>query len=145
MPSVDEWITYREAADILGCVESNVPKLIAKGHLTRRTQGDGRRVRQGSLSRRAVEELARRRAAAAARPKPARRGYERVDHRPDTDHVWLSPAEAAVQIGVTAQANRARVKRGRLPATESGGRIWIQAEHFHQVEAARTATRLRRV
>jgi excisionase family DNA binding protein len=140
----NEWVTHREAAEILGCGVSNVPKLITKGELTPRRQPDGRRVRAGCLSRQEVEQLAdQRREAASAKPREPR-PYQRVDHRPDTDHLWLSPAAVAEQLGVTAQAIRQRVKRGRLPAVENGGRIWIRADHFHQVEAARTATATRR-
>ena len=35
VPSVSKWVTYAEAAAILGCHVSNVPKLIRKGELTK--------------------------------------------------------------------------------------------------------------
>ena len=130
---VTETITYAEAAEVLDCVASNVSKLIAEGYLeVHRPPG---RIR-GQLLRADVERLAELRREAAAQPKSPRRRFEPVDHRPDTDPLWLTPTQAAEQIGVTAQAIRARVKRGRLPAVENGGKVWIGADHFHQAEAA---------
>lgn len=141
--AVDEWITYRQAAEILDCGLSNIPKLIDKGHLHRRLQDDGRRVRRACLNLAEVTQLAEQRRALAAQSKNPPRRYVRLDHRPDHEHLWLSPAEAANQIGVTAQAIRQRIKRGRLPAVENGGRVWVRADHFHAAEAARSAMRTR--
>jgi len=84
---MSDGVTYEQAAAILGCHISDVAKLIAKGQLTSRGN-----VRDGSLSREQVETLAKRRAqereARAARP---RRTKKSVDHRPGTEHEWLTP------------------------------------------------------
>ena len=67
-------------------------KLIRKGDLT----STGKRG--ASLSREQVEALAERRAAErAARAARPPRKYQRVDHRPDHDHEWLSPRPDAPQ------------------------------------------------
>jgi hypothetical protein len=36
------WLTYRQVADLLGCHVSNVAKLVRKGELTSRANGDWR-------------------------------------------------------------------------------------------------------
>lgn len=127
-------ITYEQAADILGCHVSNVAKLIRKGHLT----STGRRG--ASLDRGQVEQLRDQRAEAPP-PTPPR---PRVDHRPDNEHDWLSPGHVAVLLGVTPQAVRQRIRRGRLPAVENGGRLWVRRDLLEQVEAARLVAKTRR-
>lgn len=116
-------ITYTKAATILGCHVSNVPKLIAKGELT--SSG----TRGASFAREEVEALARRRAKgrearAARRP----RKYQHVDHRPDTEHDWLSVRQVAELLGVTRPAVMGRIHRERLPAVEKGGRFWVRRD-----------------
>jgi len=136
---VRTWITYAEAAEILGCHYSNVPKLIRKGHLTSRG-----RVGDGALDRSEVEALAERRRLAsenfAPKPKPDRK---RVELRPDSDHDWLSPREVAQLVGITPQAVIKRIHRERLPATEKDGRWWVRRDLLEQVEAARLAGKTR--
>ncbi len=131
---MSERITYEQAATILGCHVSNVAKLIRKGHLT----STGRRG--ASLDRGEVERLRDQRAQTPP-PTPPRPS---VDHRPDTVHDWLSPAHVATLLGVTPQAVRQRIHRGRLPAAENGGRLWVRRDHLEQVEAARLVAKTRR-
>jgi excisionase family DNA binding protein len=90
-------ISYNEAAAILGCHVSYVAKLVVKGEL--RSSGK----RGGSLDRDKVEALAGRRAeerAARAAQPPVE--YQRVDHRPDHEHDWLSPRQAPGYSGSPA-------------------------------------------
>jgi len=54
----EEWLTYAEAADILGCHISTVSKLISSGDLQNRRQDTERRVRAGALRRDDVVRLA---------------------------------------------------------------------------------------
>jgi excisionase family DNA binding protein len=133
-------VTYAQAAEILGCHVSNVPKLVRRGHLT------STRRREGALERRQVEQLAEaRRIEQEARKRRTPKCYKRVDHRPDHDHDWLSPKQVAALLGVTATAVRQRLRRGRLPATESGGRWWIRRDLLEQVEAARLVRKTRQL
>ena len=136
---VPEWITYEQAAAILGCHFSNVAKLIRKGDLT----STGKRG--ASLNREQVEALAERRAAerAAKAARPPRK-YQRVDHRPDHDHEWLSVRQVAELLGVTRPAVMGRIHRGKLPSVENGGRYWVRRDHLEQVEAARLVRKTRR-
>ena len=134
-------LTYQPAAAILGCHVSNVAKLVTKDQLT--SHGH---IRDGALDRSEVEALAERRAqqreALTARP---RRKYQRVDHRPDSDHEWLSPRQVAELLGVTRPAVQGRIHRGTLPATENGGRFWVRRDLLEQFEAARLVVKTRRL
>lgn len=133
------WVTYAEAAEILGCHVSNVSKLVDKGELN----STGRRG--ASFDRDSVESLAKRRdverQARVLRP----RGYQRIDHRPDHEHEWLSPREVAKLLGVTRTAVSRRIRTGRLPGVVNGGRQWVRRDHLEQVEAARLARKTRRL
>lgn len=136
---MSEWVTYQQAALILGCHVSNVPKLVARGELI----STGRRGR--SFSRAQVEDLARRRAAEneARTARPPRR-YQRVDHRPDLEHEWLAISQVAALLGVTRPAVVGRINRDRLPAVRNGGRLWVRRDLLEQIEAARLARKTRR-
>ena len=136
---MSEWVTYQQAAYILGCHVSNVPKLVARGELT----STGKRGR--SFARDQVEDLARRRAAEReARTARPPRKYQRVDHRPDLDHEWLTTSQVAELLGVTKPAVVGRITRDRLPAVRNGGRLWVRRDLLEQVEAARLARKTRR-
>jgi hypothetical protein len=90
-------ISYAQAAAILGCHVSYVAKLVVKGDLTSLGK------RGGSLDREKVEALAVRRAEErAARATRPPRAYQRIDHRPDHEHEWLSPSQVAKLLGVTS-------------------------------------------
>ena len=131
-------VTYEQAGAILGCHVSNVAKLVTKGQLTSTGQ------RGGSLDQDQVEALAARRTAeTTSRAQRPPRRYQRIDHRPDHDHDWLSPREVAELLGVTSPAVMSRIHRERLPAVENGGRYWVRRDHLEQVEAARLASRTR--
>jgi excisionase family DNA binding protein len=134
---VSERVTYEQAADVLGCHVSNVPKLIQRGLLT------SERRRDGALERAQVEALARsprgsRCAAQGATALPA------LGHRPDADHDWLSVRQVAELLGVTKPAVIGRIHPERLPAVENGGRLWVRRDLLEQVEAARLVSKTRR-
>jgi hypothetical protein len=132
-------ISYNQAAAILGCHVSNVAKLAAEGELT----SSGKRG--GSLDRAQVLALADNhvadREARASRPP---RRHQRIDHRPDQVHQWLSPRQVAGLLGVTSYSVRRRIYRDRLPAVKSGGRLWVRRDLLEQVEAARLVGKTRR-
>lgn len=79
-------LTYAQAADLLGCHVSNIPKLIRKGYLT------SERRRDGALDRADVERLAALRAWRAANLPPTSPGRSK---RPDRQHEWLRPSQVA--------------------------------------------------
>jgi len=45
-------------------------------------------------------------------------------------------------LGVTRPAVSGRIQRGKLPATENGGRYWVRRDLLEQVEAARLVRKL---
>jgi predicted DNA-binding transcriptional regulator AlpA len=138
---VSNGLTYEQAAIILGCHPSNVPKLIRKGHLTSNgAHGPGAR----SLSLAEVEALAERRRRPTLVTKQSRPLPRRADPRPDADHEWLSVPQVAQLLGVTRPAVASRIKRERLPATESHGRWWVRRDLLEQVEGARLVRKTRR-
>lgn len=78
-----EWITAREAAEILGMHISAIPKMVRRGHLSPRD-------RRPRFSRADVEALRESRTA-----RSASRAESRAPQPPDAEHVWLNANEAA--------------------------------------------------
>jgi excisionase family DNA binding protein len=124
-----EWITVREAADILGVHMSAVPKMIRRGDLTPRR-------RRPRLKRTAVLALRDRRAA----HKPVQRA-RRDPEPPDRTHEWLTSREAATLMGTTHTAVAQRARRGRLPSQLHDGRRWFRRDHLELVKRADLAKR----
>ena len=129
-------VTYAEAAEVLGCHVSAVPKMVRRGWLK------SERRRDGALERAEVEALAQRRrqprvvAATSSTPAP--------DPSPDIEHEWLPPSEVAELVGRTPQAVVKRIHRERLPATRKGHRWWVRYDHLELVERARLVQATRR-
>jgi excisionase family DNA binding protein len=125
------WLTYQEAADILGTHVSNVAKLVRKGELA------SRGGRSGSLARAEVETLdQRRRAHKLELASRGPRRYQRVDHRPDREHEWVNPREAAARLGVSTVTVRRRIDHETLPGTVHEGYYWMRREHLELIEKA---------
>lgn len=137
---MDDRITFAQAADLLGCHVSNIPKLIERGKLTRHLAFGRKR---GYLSRTDVEDLAEARRASALKPRVYVRPGK-IDRRPDTKHEWLTPSQAGRLVGITAQGIHKRIHRQRLPAVIHHDRWWIRRDHLEQIEAARLAQTTRR-
>lgn len=134
------WVTYQEAANILETHVSNVAKLVSKGELT------SRGGRSGSLARVEVETLVQRRAARKA--ELAARGprrYQRVDHRPDSEHDWVAPREVAVRLGVSTVTVRRRIGYETWPGTVHQGYYWMRREHLELLEQAQCVTQALRI
>jgi excisionase family DNA binding protein len=128
---MSSWLTYHEAAELLGTHVSNVAKLVAKAELTSR---GGRR---GSLSRAEVEALGeRRRSRKAELAARGPRRYQRVDHRPDQKHDWVGPREVAARLGVSTVTVRRRIDLETLPGTVHEGYYWVRREHLELIEKA---------
>src|ERR1700712_3233505 len=124
-------ISYAEAAEILGCHVSNIPKRIRKGEL----HSEGRRG--ASLDRAEVEALAARRR--ARREEIEARGGKRrpVDSRPDMDHEWLTPKDVAEILGITEQGVTQRLRRGTMRGVSHRRKWWVRADHLEHAEGAR--------
>lgn len=129
-----EWVTQRQAAELLGVHPSAVPKMIRRGDLRPRTDA------RPSLSRAEVVELAQARAEAEqarrAAPEP-RRG----PRPPDDEHEWLPTEAAAVVMGCSVVALRARANRERIPSTVHQRRRWFRLDHLELALRAEVARR----
>jgi hypothetical protein len=132
---MSDWITHREAAEILGVHVSLIPKMLRRGDLNSRRE-------RPSLDRAEVETLRAKRAEVAAvrafplgprRPQP-----------PDDEHEWLLAPEAGVLMGVGAEAVKVRARRGRLPSEVHDGRRWFRRDHLELVKSADLARGSRR-
>lgn len=130
-----EWITAREAADVLGVHLSAVPKMIRRGDLTKRH-------RRPILNRAQVIALrdARLEVPRATRPSRAPKGPPRP---PDEVHDWLTSTEAGAVMGVSSVAVNARARRGRLPSEVANGRRWFRQDHLDLMLRADAAKRRR--
>jgi hypothetical protein len=123
-----EWITVRQAAQILGVHMSAVPKMVRRGDLTPRST-------RPRLERAAVEAL---RDAREARRIPAELSSPRP---PDEAHVWLPTAAAAAVVGCSKVALNARARRGRIPSVLHEGRRWYRLDHLELWLKAQAAQR----
>ncbi|WP_342748981.1 helix-turn-helix domain-containing protein [Nocardioides gansuensis] len=133
------WMSWQEAADLIGCSRHAVAKLLAAGHLNRRQVN-----RAVSLSPASVEAAARvhaeqQKAADQARAADRLAKEHALRERtapPDDGEVWLDVTTAALLLGVTANSVRQRIRHGRVPATRRGRRFWLRRVDVEQASAA---------
>lgn len=133
MPAMSDWITVREAAQVLGVHVSAIPKMLRRGDLARREQ-------RPILDRAQVLKYRDARQAAQA---VVRQDSPRGPVPPDSDHDWLSSAEAAAVMGITPTGVNVRARRGRLPSVLANGRRWYRRDHLELVQRADQAKRRR--
>jgi hypothetical protein len=128
-----EWMTHREAAELLGVHVSLIPKLIRRGDLNTRGAWP-------SLSRVEVLELARVRQERDAERARRREGRRSSGPRPpDHEHDWLLAPAAAVVLGCSEIALKGRAVRGQVPYTVHDGRRWFRLDLLELVVRARAA------
>lgn len=133
----DRWISWRIAADILGCPRDVIPRLIEQGHLEQRPV---HRTRP-SLSRASVEAYAPVYAEHLAEVQ--RRKAERREARasssegPPAGDVWLNVATTALVLDVSTSRVLQKVHAGQLPATQVGRRWWLRRRDVEQAVAVR--------
>lgn len=127
---MDEWITEKEAAAILGVHKSTIPKMIRRGALTRREQRPVLNLAQ-VLAYRDIRQR-------PPEPKPVKE----FPAPPDHDHDWLSADDASELIGISRIAVMARARRQRIPSTVSDNRRWFRKDHlalYMQAQRARAS------
>ncbi|PVG80763.1 hypothetical protein DDE18_21160 [Nocardioides gansuensis] len=128
-------MSWREAADLIGCTRHAIAQLIEQGHLHQRQVN-----RAASLSRASVEAATHHYAtqldkAAQARASREQEHLERTTP-PDDGEVWLDVTTAALVLGVTPNAVRQRINNERLPATRRGRRWWLRRVDVERASAA---------
>jgi hypothetical protein len=130
------WITYVEAAALVGCSNRVITRAVRTGQIESRARLGV--TREPSLRRTSVRAFAlvwaQERAAVAERA-PARSRPGSLP--PDDEHVWLSTRTAALVLGMTPTGVRYRVHQGLLPHVRRRGRLWFRREHVEQAAAAR--------
>ena len=136
----EQWISWRAAADLIGCSTAVVSAAAQRGEIERR---EANRTAP-SLRRSSVEAFAQRwpdlaqqhkdRQDAAARRRDELR---RRTQPPDHDHVWLSRTAAALVLGVSPARFTKLTTDGKIPHTRVGARVWYRRDHVEHVTAAR--------
>ncbi|WP_210503342.1 helix-turn-helix domain-containing protein [Nocardioides xinjiangensis] len=131
-----DWITVREAAQILGVHMSAVPKMIRRGDLAKREQ-------RPILSRADVDDYRDARLAAVQARDEERDLASQLTSPapPDMEHDWLLAEAAGAVMGISRVAVNARARRGRLPSVVAGGRRWYRRDHLELILRAEEAKR----
>lgn len=128
-----EWVTYAEAAAIIGCGRSVVARLVARGELVGRGRQERRQL--PSISRASAVEVAAQRATAQAESTQVAEERRRARPEvlpPDDGEVWLSATEAGLVLGMTSLGVRYRAIHGLIPSTRRGQRWWFRRDHVEQ-------------
>jgi excisionase family DNA binding protein len=129
----EEWVSFGEAARVVGCAISTISYHARTGHIEQRPITSTGRP---SLRRSAVHEFARQRAAAlAVRAEQSER--PRPNQPPDDGHVWLDTVTVALMLGVSDSRVRQLACQGRLPFVHPGRRRWFRRDHIEVIAAAR--------
>jgi excisionase family DNA binding protein len=135
-----EWITWSQAAELVGCSVSVIERHKRSGQIRSRPVRVGRHYRP-TLDRASVEKFAawwvpmnaereRRRAARVPRvPEPI--------GPPDDDQVWLSLSTVALMLGCSEQWVGRLASRERIPAARRGRRWWFRRLDVEIYAAAR--------
>lgn len=130
------WLSFRQAAELVGCSEKAIATAVADGLVNQR------RVHRTlpSVERASVEKFAetwRRR-----QERRAERRERREQPGPPQDgHVWLDSQTAALVLGVGRTRVSQLAARGSLPHRRHGGRLWFRRDLLEQVAAARAFAR----
>lgn len=115
-----QWLTWEQAADLVGCPVPTIDWHKRAGRIRSRHQ-------RPSLERASVEEFARwwrkRRDDREARRALAQ---SRNPRRPPEPTGWLSTDQAAEVMGCTTRNVARLAQNGALEATRSGGRLWLR-------------------
>lgn len=130
--STHEWVTQRQAAELLGVHVSLVPKMVRRGDLRPRAT-------RPSLSRDEVLQLKAAREAAAAERESRRVALPDRRQPPDDEHDWLAAPAAAAVLGCTPIALQGRCARGQIPYSVHQGRRWFRLDLLELVVRARVA------
>lgn len=129
-----DWVSWVQAAAIIGCSPGTVKALVKTGRLsTRPRQGRLPSVELSSAQALAVGD--------AWRARPRRNRGKRRRQRgtpPDNNSVWLGAVTAGLVMGVSTERVRQRARAGTLPVVVHGGQMWFRREHVEQAAAART-------
>lgn len=142
----ERWVSYVEAAQIVGCSPSNIVNAVQRGDISGRRPPRKRGPRGGvaSLSRSAVEDYAER---WRAQRELAREAQERATAAreplkpPGPGDVWLSARATSLLLGVSVSRVHQLALADRLPHVRHRGRVWFRRSHMEVAAAARAFAR----
>jgi excisionase family DNA binding protein len=133
----ERWISWTEAAEIVGCARDLIPQLVAQGHLEQRPA----HRTTPSLCRTSVEAyapvFAEQRAEARRHKAELQQARTERSHGPADGDVWLSVETSALVLGLSPSRVLQLVHAELLPATQIGRRWWLRRSDVEQVAAAR--------
>ena len=131
-----EWITYVEAARVIGCDERTLARMVRDGRFVQR-KGPRAQPSISAESARAVGRGSCREAFAGTASRGAGGCEGRsLDATPHGD-VSLSAETAALVLGVTRQSVDQRAADGKLPFTVHGGMKWFRRSDVEMRAAVR--------
>ena len=135
-----EWVTYKQAARILGVTHTTVGAMIQDGRLTGRALAASY---YPSINAASVRAHAGEREAAARVREQARHDQEERQLPPQDGQVWLTARVAAAVLGITPARLYQRAHAGRTPFTWKDGRMWFRRSDI-ETRAAVVAFHARR-
>lgn len=145
------WITYAEAADIVGCARGTITKAVARGDITHRTAPNRQRGGPASLDRHSVQAFAQQRAQLTTETQ--REAIQRLEAQaeraalsqpPRDGQVWLDAATTAIVLGLSVSRVKQLAAADRVPHQRQGRRLWFRRTDVEQLAAARAFVERRR-
>ncbi|SDC21622.1 helix-turn-helix domain-containing protein [Nocardioides lianchengensis] len=135
MSDDSDWLTWPQAAELVGCPVTTIETYVRGGRLVRRS-GQGRH--DGSLQRKSVEEFAvwwREKTEGLER---RRQGREKRRIRPPESEGWIQATEAAERLGCAHSDHVVYLARqGRFEARKVGVRWWVRENEVQAYAAER--------
>lgn len=145
------WITYTEAANIVGCARGTITKAVARGDITHRTAPNRDVGGPASLDRDSVQAFARQ--WTRSTEETQREAAQRLEAQAARAALWQPPKDGQVWLDVTTTAivlalSDSRVKQfaaeDRIPHRRQGRRLWFRRSDVEQMAAARSFADRRR-
>lgn len=123
MSSAD-WVTWAEAAELVGCTPRTLEYHVARGRIQRRPRDGTRPV----LLRRSVLEFAAAHQARAAERANRPTGPTRAERspQPPSEEGWLTVPEVAERLSVTPETVYRRIRAGHLDGVRPGRMWWVR-------------------
>ena len=118
-----EWITYRQAAEILGVTHTTIGAMVKDGRIGHRKLAASY---YPSINARSVRAHVAEREADRRVREQRRREQEDRRRPPDDGEVWLSASVAAAVLGISRSRLWQRTRAGRTPCTWKDGRMWFR-------------------
>ncbi|MEP9385583.1 helix-turn-helix domain-containing protein [Nocardioides sp. KR10-350] len=137
-----QWVSYLEAARIVGCSPGAIATGVKRGEIAHRQASRGPRGGRASLD---IESVYAFRDARTARIQAAKaRTEERLARTrpPDDGDVWVSTEVAALILRLSPSRVRQLAQADRLPCERVGRLLWFRRSDVERISSARSFTAL---